>query len=166
MILPQFGWGLKKNWIVGGGIGYSFSKEEVDIFTLPTTTTNSLPIAGVFVRKFHPFTEKLGVFGQFNGLYGRGKYKYKVSIGAPEFLETELEIAEYSATVSPGFYFKPAKKIVIEAVFGKLGYKGTYNEAEEGPAIRTTDVGFSFTNSLSLSFQIIYNSSHVFALNL
>lgn len=80
-IAPQIGFGLQKNWIVGVGLGYGmqtakststfsgdYQKQTVNVFSV-----------GAFARKFHPFNDKIGIYGQLDAGTGFGKQKQTLS---------------------------------------------------------------------------------------
>lgn len=148
MIAPQLGFGFGKNWVAGVSLGYTYAKTDyqgtnndydVNIFT-----------GGVFLRKFYELNEKFGVYGQLDLSVGIGK---GTADGSTPY---DVDVTTISGIVHPGFYFRPGNKLVIEAMFGRIGYTSTkrdytvfYEDAKE------SSFEFSVTDGLSLGFKII-----------
>ena len=148
IIAPQVGFGFGKNWVAGVGLGYAYEKANY------TGTLNDMDASifsgGVFLRKFFELNEKFGVYGQLDLSVGFGK-------GTGDgFTPFDVDVTTISGIVHPGFYFRPGNKLVIEAMFGRIGYTSTkrdytvhYEDAKE------SSFEFSVTEGLSLGFKII-----------
>jgi hypothetical protein len=149
---PKFGVGLSGNWIFGGLI-------EVDVAHLESTTSsiddlkNATYLAGIFVRKFFPFKNQFGFFGEGNLKYGFGKNTTSFSSTGTKL---EEKLKEYSISVNPGFYFKPTQKFFIEASIGNIGYAHTTNKPDNGEEGKEGVFEFSLTNNLSLGLFFIF----------
>jgi hypothetical protein len=150
-VTPQFGIGLKKNWIVGAGIGYYYSKGRNESGSNFQEQVSDFINFSVFVRKFHPFGDRIGIFGQADAGLGFGKQKGKSN----QFSDFENKLTSYSIMARPGFYFKPAKRLVIEAMFGNLGFTHSIYKPDSGSKTISDQFEFTLTNSLSLGFMLI-----------
>jgi hypothetical protein len=152
-IAPQIGFGLQKNWIVGAGLGYGFlkAKSTTSGGDYQKQTMNVVSIA-VFARKFHPFNDKTGIYGQLDLGAGFGKQKQSSSF----FTAQEGDINNITARVRPGFYFRVAKRIVLEANFGGLGYTNTTYKPEGGKKATKSELSFTLTSAIGLGFQVIF----------
>jgi hypothetical protein len=152
-ITPQIGFGLGNNWIVGIGLGYSSSNSEMDNFGSTAEYKSYVVSPGLFVRKFHTFGDKFGIFGQADAEYVFGKGTSKQT-NQPTY---ESDIKGYNIAVSPGAFYKASKRIVIEATVGSLGYTSLTTKPE-GSNVEVTNSQFnlSLTNSLSLGFRLIF----------
>jgi hypothetical protein len=149
MISPQLGFGLGKNWVAGFGIGYTYEKQDYE-GTLNDADA-SLFSGGLFLRKFYELNEKFGVYGQLDFSVGIGEGDRD---GITPF---DVDVTTISGIVHPGFYFRPANKLVIEAMFGRIGYTSTkreysgfFNDSKE------SNFEFSVTDGFSLGFKIIF----------
>lgn len=143
-IAPQIGFGLQKNWIVGAGIGYAYQKEEqgmgdqeVNVFSF-----------GAFVRKFHPFNDRFGIYGQLDAGAGFGKSKSNL-------FTDESDVSLFTADIKPGFYFRATKRIIFEANFGGLAYTNTTIKPGSGSKSKSSTFGFTLGSTIGLSFQVV-----------
>lgn len=154
-ISPELGFGVGKNWLLGASLGYAHAKTEV------TTTTTGESVSdtysgGVFVRKFHPFSDKFGLYAQANAEYGFGKGRNKYTGNFPD--PVTYDITQLDVNVQPGLYFNPGKKIILEATFGILGYSKTKYDFKPTAIFsdnETKGFDFSVSDGLSLGFKII-----------
>ena len=150
-IMPQLGFGLGNNWIVGISAGYSYTKQRSSNNTASwTESRTNLVSGGVFARKSFPAGERFGFFGQADISYSDGKNKFSNNTGDNQ--EGDIDIL--AAFVSPGAYFRPNKRFIIEAQIGSLGYSHT-NIKSGGTKAENNSVGLSFTDNLSLGFKVV-----------
>jgi hypothetical protein len=155
-IAPQIGFGLSKNWIVGAGLGYGLQVVKLTNFNNDyQKQTVSVASVGVFARKFQPFNDKIGIYGQLDVGAGFGKEKQTVTQGSSSFT-IEGNVNNITAMVKPGFYFKVAKRIVLEANFGGLGYTTTTYKPEDGEKESKSELSFTLTSTIGLGFQLIF----------
>lgn len=148
IIAPQVGFGFGKNWVAGVGLGYAYQKADY------TGTLNdadaSIFSGGVFLRKFYELNDKFGVYGQLDLSVGFGKGERD---GLTPF---DVDITTYSGIIHPGFYFRPGNKLVIEAMFGRIGYSSTKRDYTASLTdSKESSFEFSVTDGLSLGFKII-----------
>lgn len=148
LIAPQVGFGFGKNWVAGVSLGYTYAK--TDYSGTNNDIDASLFNGGVFLRKFYELNDKFGVYGQLDLEVGFGKGE------GNGFTPFDVDITTYSGIVHPGFYFRPGNKLVIEAMFGRIGYTSlkrdytaNYTDSKE------SNFEFSVTEGLSLGFKII-----------
>lgn len=150
-ITPQLGFGLGNNWILGISAGYSYSKQRSSSGTASWNEgRTNLVSGGVFARKSFPAGERFGFFGQADIAYSDGKQKFKTSSG--DSGEGEIDVLE--AFVSPGAYFRPGRRFIIEAQIGTLGYSKTNIKTRDGKA-ESGNFGLSLTDNLSLGFKVV-----------
>lgn len=157
LIQPSIGFGIGKNWIVGGLIGYNHTnqKQETEGRTEDEVTKINIYSVGVWARKFYPLMEKFGIYGQGNLSAGFGKGKKTSYISS---FTGKADINAFAANLQPGFYFLPGKKVILEATFGSLGYSSTEQDYEEDTSYydqKTSDFKFSVTEGLSLGVKFI-----------
>ena len=95
---PQLGIGLRKNWVVGGGLNLQMLKVNQSDTIYYDYNLYSL-IA--FVRKFYPFTEQFGIYLQLDAGAGKGIQKFDYG---PQYAEVDL--FNYSVNLRPGLYYK------------------------------------------------------------
>jgi hypothetical protein len=76
-ITPQLGFGLANNWIAGIQAGFnSWKRTEQDNDNDEVEEKGHMFSVGVFLRKFQPFSDRVGIFGQGTFEYAFGKEKY------------------------------------------------------------------------------------------
>lgn len=149
---PRLGFGLANNWIVGVGIGYSYSKSKTTGNGYNSESSTSQVSPALFVRKFHPFGDKFGIFGQAEAEYSIGTAKSRQG----NIPEAKSDINGYSVAVRPGAYFKASRRFVIEASIGSVGYSSSTTKPDgSNIKVRNSQFNASFTNNLSLGFQVI-----------
>ena len=155
-ISPQFGFGLSNNWIVGAGLGYGHGSEKNGSSGSYIKTTNNVYSFALFVRKFRPFIERAGVYGQLDAGGGFGKAEEKQVQGSSSMTTTKADITNVSALLRPGFYFKATKRIILEANFGGILYTSSRYKPQND--IKTTESEFriTLTSSLGLGFEFIF----------
>ncbi|HEX7845328.1 MAG TPA: hypothetical protein VF476_05955 [Chitinophagaceae bacterium] len=146
-IAPQIGFGLSKNWIAGFGLGYSHISQRSGSDYKQTANIFSV---GAFARKFHPFSEKAGIFGELGAGVGFGKVEEKQN----GFTE-KTDLTNIAATLTPGFYFKANKRIILEANFGGLKYSHITGKDGNGDKSTNSEFSFQLTNVFGLGFQVV-----------
>lgn len=155
-ITPEIGFGLSGNWIVGAGLIYSNSKHKYGSGNFYSKQNSNIYGFNVFGRKFHPFRDNIGIFGQLEAGAGFGKGKYTEVQGGSAVVTDETDVNTVAASVRPGFYFKPARRLILETNFGGISYARTTYKPEDGGAKSTSSqFNFSLTSSISLSFRVI-----------
>jgi hypothetical protein len=148
---PQLGIGIKNKWIVGAGLGYNYFKQRSESgSSFQENVGNSVGV-NLFARKFHPFNDRFGIFGQGDIGVAFGKVKTEANPGN----DFESKFNTFSIIARPGFYFKPSKRIIIEATFGNLGFSHSVSKPESGSKTITDQFSLTLINSLSLGFQVI-----------
>ena len=106
---------------------------------------------GIFGRKFYPLKDQFGIFGEANLMYGSGNTSQVTNGGPVEKWNQDL----FAAAIYPGFYYKPAKNISLEATVGKISYDHTVATPPDGPKKEVTQVNGTLLKSLSLGVYII-----------
>lgn len=155
-ISPQIGFGLAGKWIVGGGVGYGYQSAKSGTGSNYTKEIANVFSVGLFARKFHPFNDKVGIFGQLDAGTGFGKYKEKIVNGSTSVTTDERKAFNLSGRIKPGFYFKATPRLILEAGFGGLMYTHSTNKPESGGSkVTTSDFSFSILNTLSFGFQVV-----------
>ena len=148
-IAPQIGFGLSKNWVVGAGLGFTYESQKAGSGSDYKLTANIYSV-GLFARKFHPFAEKFGVFGELGTAGGFGKVKE--SQGS---LEAESDVSTIAVTLRPGFYFKATKRLILEANFGGLSYSHLTSKDEMGYKSNRSEFRFQLTSLLGFGAQFV-----------
>ncbi|NII24036.1 hypothetical protein HB364_03015 [Pseudoflavitalea sp. X16] len=156
-IQPSIGFGLGKNWIVGGMIGYNYThqKQERDGMGVEEAIKTNIFGIGAWTRKFYPLLDKFGIYGQGNFAVGFGKAKREPST---LFVSTKSDVSAFNANIQPGFYFLPGKKVILEATFGMIGYTSTKQDYEVNTPfwdINNSEFKFSITEGLSFGVKFI-----------
>jgi hypothetical protein len=154
---PSIGFGVGKNWIVGGLIGYNYTSQKIGGPALSTTTETKINVysLGAWVRKFYPLGNQFGFYGQSNVSAGFGKAK-KITSGSN--YTPKADVNALVANIQPGFYFHPGKKVILEATFGVFGYSSTEQDYEAGAPyydVKNSEFNFSITEGLSLGVKFV-----------
>lgn len=152
-INPQLGFGLGDNWIAGIQAGYGYSKQKT-VFPLGGVSedkSNTIS-GGVFARKFFPFSERFGLFGQGDVNYSHTNNKGTTVGGATG----ESNTNRVGVAVSPGAYFRTGKRFILEAEVGSIGYEHGVTKSG-GSGSKTTSNSFSLglSNNLSIGFKVV-----------
>mgnify|MGYP003575890801 CR=1 FL=1 len=148
-ITPQLGFGLANNWVLGIQAGYNTRKETEEETDWEGKTSGFS--VGVFARKFKPFNEYCGIFGQGSFDYGFGKIE-----DSDSDLEDDDKFNSISVQVPPGLYFYPTKKLIVEATFGQLGYTATKTTNDDDDyENKNNQFAISFLDGLSFGVKII-----------
>lgn len=153
-IVPQLGFGIGNNWIVGVQVGYYYSRQKITypLNGITEQKTNTL-LGGLFARKFFPMGERFGLFGQGDLSYSRTKDKYNSTPGGSNGQSNTHSII---AAVSPGAYFRTSKRFILEAQVGSLGYEHRTSKPEGGGNKTTSNTVFlSLSNNLSIGFKVV-----------
>jgi len=153
-VTPQIGFGLGGNWIAGGGVGFAYQSSKSGTGNNYTKQTANIYSAGLFVRHFHPFNDKMGIFGQLDAGAGFGKSEEKM-VSGPNTITTERDVTNISAMLKPGFYFKATRRIILEAGFGGFSYTSTTNKPENGEKTTFSAFDFALLSTLNFGFQVI-----------
>ena len=155
-IAPQFGYGLPANWIIGAGAGYAYQYSKTGTSNSFTKETQGVFTFSLFVRKFHPFNDKIGIYGQLDAAMGFGKGKQTQVQGNVSAVTYNAKVQTISPLLRPGLYFWATKRIIIEAVFGGIGY--TYSTVKPDNNIKLTvkEFNFTLTSSFGLGFEVAF----------
>ena len=134
-LTPELGVAIAKNSIIGirGGFNYNTSKNGS---AKQTSTSYS---AGAFWKKLFAFTEKAGWYSDLGAGFTYGK------TSNTNFSNYETSSNGFFASLAPGVYYKPTKKIFLNAGVGGIAYN--YSKSEV--------VGFSDTKSSNLNVNLL-----------
>lgn len=113
---PELGWAAAKNSIIGfrGGLSTGTSKDNND--NKMTTTSYS---AGLFWKRLFPINEKVGWYGDLSGGYSYSKTRYSYPVASST---QEYSANGYYASITPGVYYKPSGKVLLNAGIGGVNY--------------------------------------------
>lgn len=164
VLSPQFGIGLKGNWVVG--IAPAFTNQVIKNKSIQpgsiyeSVSKTHMYTAAAFVRKFYSFNDKAGIYFQLQAGGGKADSKSKTTLNGAV---TPGGNSKSSATVlatnlQPGLYFKLTKKVLIESSFGGIEYshmsaKSSYTAGTK--TIKNT-IGFTMGSSLTLGISYIF----------
>jgi hypothetical protein len=141
---PKLGFGLSKNWVLGGLLEFTGSKSTGEYYG--TTIKDHMYSFGMFARKFIPFKEQFGFFTEGDAKYGFGN-RVETYSNSPE---EKSKKQQYSISISPGVYFKPTKKFFVQASVGILSYSASTTHPTDGVKGKDNRFDFTLTNNLSL----------------
>lgn len=158
-IAPQIGYAIKKNLIVGVGVGYgrfktaSLSLTDSEVNQDSETTGRSLSLFP-FVRLFFPVGEKLAFSAQGEIRYSNDMSEFTDQIMNLTFSETNVD--SIFIGFRPGITYFISNHFALESRLGSLGYSKSESETD-GESGRLN--GFS-GESESFSFNL--NSADLF----
>lgn len=150
LVSPRVGYFITNRWAVGIAPSYSSYKYK------DSTVTNQGSGYGIsaFVRYYQPIGEKLGIFGQLNGVNysaGSGEMDY---IDDAQNRKNKYQSVSIGAFIQPGIVYFITPKIGLETSFGglNLGYSSSKGEDEALGRTRET-TNNNFTASVNFSYQ-------------
>jgi hypothetical protein len=151
-IMPELGFGLGNNWIVGIGAGYVYSKQETETSSLQSVVSKGFTGA-VFVRKFYPIAGKFGIFGQGNVEYASFRDVFRGST------ESKSRTNRAGVAIQPGAYIRATNRFIVEAYIGGIGYTHSASKPADNTSgdwkNTVSTFNASFTNDLALSFKVV-----------
>ena len=135
-LTPELGVALAKNSIIGirGSLSYSTNKNSLG--GKQTSTSYS---AGAFWRKLFSLNEKVGWYSDLEAGYTYGKTKNT------NYANYDTRNNGLFAALAPGIYYKPSKKIFLNAEIGGITYNHSKSEV----------IGFSDTKSSNLNVNLL-----------
>ena len=134
-ISPKAGYALSDKWMVGVFVGSQFSNTKNKTVEPNTELKANLIAPGIFVRNYHMLGEKVALFGEANVAYGFGSTKNN---------DTKVSsLTGIDANIVPGISYFVSKRLVLEGVFGGLGYNNL-KSTDEATDAETTNSSFSF----------------------
>jgi hypothetical protein len=148
-IVPQIGFGLSNNWVIGGGLGFAHSTQKAGSGSDYEQIANIFS-ASLFARKFHPFGDKAGIYGELGIGGGFGTVKESQS-----GFDAESDINTIGVSLRPGFYYRASKRIILEANFGGLSYTNLTYKNDIGEKSKNNEFSFQLTSTFGLGFQVI-----------
>jgi hypothetical protein len=156
---PDLGWAVGKNSVIGlrGGISVSTNKDASG-----SKQTYDSYLAGAFWRKFFPINDKVGWYGDLSAAYSLSKNKNTYSEPSPTLTTSSKG---YRAGLSPGIYYKPGKKIFLNAGFGGLTYSYYKNNSDDiipanSFSSKSSNFGINLLNYFSFGVSFILNKEH------
>lgn len=153
-ITPQLAVGVGKNFLVGVGLGYSYASARNEQLLTTSKSRSSTYFGTVFLRKFHPVVPNAGIYAQLAGSYNFGESKATYTTGASSTTD-KSKANGFSTGIYPGLYFKPWKKVLLEATFGGLSFEHNTFKPSGGTKSTTSSVNFSLTTGLTIGFRVL-----------
>ena len=152
MFSPKLGFGIGSSWIVGVKGGIDLSNEKYEVAGASTTSKSLVYEAGLFARRFHAISDKVGIFAEAEAMYGSGKITDENFSGT----KTETKINQMSVGVKPGLYFAATKSLLLEATVGNLGYVSGSSQTESSPKVKTSGFSATLANNISFGLSFIF----------
>jgi hypothetical protein len=136
-VIPRVSVGLGQQFILGGGIGYSYSKIK-----WVTTNGNAAQdgwvesnlnkvVLDLFVTKFHEFLPNVGISLTLGTRYSWGRdvqeLRDATDPNGPLILPYKPNVSVFTASVRPGIYYKAGKRFLLDVKFGGLSYVNSLN---------------------------------------
>ena len=143
---PELGWAVAKNSIIGFRGGFSVSNWTGFNGGKSTATAYS---AGLFWKKLFPINEKAGWYGDLSSGYSHSNNKFTDINGTNKSASNA-----FYASLSPGVYYKPSGKILLNAGIGGLGY--THTKADAGTNFESKTNSFNVTLLNYFSFGVSF----------
>ena len=144
-LLPKIGYTISENLIIGLGLGYSFSKDDINDDNSKTNSYNFTP----YIRKHYGIGQNLSLFIQGEGNYEIAKQKNTNS---------NYENTSKSLFIGfrPGLNYFISKKVALETTIVSFGYKHRTSEVTGSDNSKTDTNSFNFNiDSANLNFGVI-----------
>jgi hypothetical protein len=150
---PELGLAIGKNSVLGlrGGFDYYPAKDAAGYNQSSYTYS-----AGGFWKMLFPINEKVGWFTDLELSYLYGSYKY--TSGTSQI--TKNTNSGFYGSASPGIYYKPAKKILLNAGLGGFTYTRTRTHASGSDIFTNSNFNFSLLNYFSFGIDFIISKDH------
>lgn len=111
-IAPSFTFFTTNNVVTGLGVGYQYS----DYSRMSSATVSTFSVSPMAQYLIPLGSDKFGMYLQGSLSFGFGKVKYAgSSSGAPS-----SDLTNFTGGVSPGIYFFPSRKFMLNASFGSI----------------------------------------------
>jgi len=148
MLLP--GLAVANKTVIGIRAGITFNENKQD--QLKNSQFGFAP--GVYWNQYFPFSEKAGFYTHLETGYDYAKYKS--TSGTATYTNT---VKGFDARVTPALYFKPSKKMLVNAAIGSLGY--AHSSVDNNLQGKTKSSGFSssFLNGFTFGVDFILGKS-------
>ncbi len=160
-ILPNFGYTIKKNLVIGLGVGYGYTESDSfeinnSDFENRNSRTNRFYIFP-YLKKFIPMGQKLAMYVQGECRFSEGKSENTTSVNRVN--SNNSTSRTFFAGFRPGVAYFLSQGFVLEANLGTLGYtlvKNKYNSRGENNGYNKANY-FSFSlDSSQLQFGVSY----------
>lgn len=148
---PTAAVGIGSNWILGMGARYAHGKQASQSQTNSQSITSYVFEFSLLARRYHPFNKQFGIYAQLGPNAGFGKQTGVNN--QSNVYKTDLDF--YSVSASPGLYFKPNKKFIVEAIFGELIFTHSITTPENGFKSYSDSFDFTLTEAISLGIRYI-----------
>ena len=151
---PELGFGVAKNSVIGFRGGFYTSTSKDDYSNKQSNTNYSV---GLFWKKFFAINEKVGWYGDVSGGYSHAQNKYPITGGGTQ----KTTANGFYASISPGIYYKPSKKIFLNAGFGGLNYN--YAKSDTGSSLggaKTNTFNLNLLTYFSFGVSFIISKEH------
>jgi hypothetical protein len=150
-VMPQLGFGVGGNWIIGFGIGFTHTRLDAEgLFAGGPAHKSNIISGGIFARKSHQIGGQFGIFGQADASYGAGKTE---QASGSQIQESKITTLNFS--LSPGAYFRASRRFIIETSIGGIEYAQTRSRLEGGGESRDRVFDITLASSLSLGFRVV-----------
>lgn len=143
-IVPSLGWAIAKNAVIGirGGFNANTLKDETG-----NKQTNTGYSAGAYWKMYFPFADKAGWYTNLGAGYFHSKTKNTSSSGS-----TASTVNGYNINLSPGVYYMPTRKILLNGGLGGLSYA---HSKYSGGSLTNSGFSFNLLNSFSFGIEFI-----------
>ena len=150
---PELGLAVTSNSIVGllGGFSTSTTKDNSG-----NKMTNNSYSAGLFWKRLFSINDKVGWFGDLSGSYDHSKYTTTSMLGSKQ----EASANGFSASLSPGVYYKPGRKIFLTAGIGGLSYNHSRTGQSSSNPVTYNSFNVSLLNYFTFGVSFILNKEH------
>lgn len=148
---PTAAIGIGGNWMLGMGARYAHGKQTSQSQNNSQSVTSYVFEFSLLARRYHPFNKQFGIYAQLGPNAGFGKQKGSNNL--TNVYITDLDF--YSVSASPGLYFKPNKKFIVEAIFGEMIFTHTITTPNNGFKTYSDSFDFTLTEAISLGIRYI-----------
>jgi hypothetical protein len=148
---PNYSYFIADKLDIGVGAGYSRLKQENSSYNVsPLSQTGNTFYAGIFLRKYFLFENKIGIRTGPNLSYQKTEQKLVFDGN----FSSDYHSTSYGGGVGLDFVYFPVKRLGLTALLGNINYSHQKNSGtRQGSA---NDFNLNFANSLTLSVNYVW----------
>lgn len=140
-IMPKIGWFVSKSSVVGTGIGFEYSQQDISSL-MDSKSKEHLFSLSPYFRNYQKITEKLFFTSTIELALGIGKESRNDDF--------KMDIFEISLTARPGLSYFLSNNWALKTNFGSLYYRKTNKKVIEGhddqqPKLNDTSLGINIS---------------------
>lgn len=130
--MPRVGFFLSDNVVLGGQVGYGFSKSESNDMDIQKINRFNV---GAFGRYYNKPANQFSLFGQLSVDY----------LSAKDDL-TDISYNGFNITIAPGLSYFVSEHFALEATLGLLSFETRKDDTDDAEAVNSINSGLNFND--------------------